>query len=249
MAYMTFTDALMNAKRASRMRGTPFSTRDTMNVQSSYMGLGGGAERASARMSSASDQKSLAAQKQNFADTLAEQKSQFEQQQSDWTRQRETALTQQRDLQAQWLAQQQTLAAQQPALGDGGGGGYGVPFQAPSQGPGSDMPMTGNNLAPVDPYRYVYEHPYGTVTPVSMVPNVPVAQPAYSGPITNAPSSVPDIPAATLGMPSGPVSGSGMGMNLSTISDDQLIRMIQVGVNANAAWEEYNRRGIGSISQ
>ena len=132
MAYMTFTDALMNAKRSAKLRGQPFSTRNVMGIRSSYMGLGGGAERASARMSSAQDQRSLAAQKQNFADTLAQQKSQFETQQASWTQQRETALTQERDLQAQWMTQQEALSQRQP---------YQAPYQAPYQEPEPQAPI------------------------------------------------------------------------------------------------------------
>ena len=149
MAYMTFTDALMNAKRSAKLRGQPFSTRNVMGIRSSYMGLGGGAERASARMSSAQDQRSLAAQKQNFADTLAQQKSQFEEQQASWTRQRETALAQERDLQAQWMAQQDALAAQ--ALSAQASYQAPAPYQAPPPAPEEPFTAPAVNWAPGEP--------------------------------------------------------------------------------------------------
>jgi hypothetical protein len=72
MAYMTFTDALMQAKRASQLRGLPFSTTDTSNLQSAYMT--GAAERAGAGRAAALAEKTLAGQKRNFADTLAQEK-------------------------------------------------------------------------------------------------------------------------------------------------------------------------------
>jgi hypothetical protein len=72
MAYATFTDALMQAKRASKLRGIPFSTRDVQNLQSGYME--GAAERASAERSSELAEKSLSSQQQNWSDTLAQEK-------------------------------------------------------------------------------------------------------------------------------------------------------------------------------
>jgi hypothetical protein len=73
MAYATFTDALMQAKRASQLRGQPFSTADTSNLQSSYMS--GAAERAAGGRAAALSEKTLVNQKRNFAETLAQEKS------------------------------------------------------------------------------------------------------------------------------------------------------------------------------
>jgi len=72
MAYMTFTDALMQAKRASQLRGTPFTTADTSNLQSAYMS--GAAERAAGGRSAALAEQTLAGQKRNFANTLAQER-------------------------------------------------------------------------------------------------------------------------------------------------------------------------------
>ena len=72
MAYMTFTDALMQAKRASQLRGTPFGTRDVMNLHSGYME--GAGERAAGERSAALAEKSLSAQETNWASTLAQEK-------------------------------------------------------------------------------------------------------------------------------------------------------------------------------
>ena len=72
MAYMTFTDALMQAKRSSQLRGTPFTTADTSNLQSAYMS--GAAERAAGGRSAALSEQTLAGQQRNFANTLAQEK-------------------------------------------------------------------------------------------------------------------------------------------------------------------------------
>ena len=70
MAYSTFTDALMQAKRAAKLRGLPFSTRDIQNIHGSYMT--GAAERVSGERSQALGEKSLEAQKSNWASVLAQ---------------------------------------------------------------------------------------------------------------------------------------------------------------------------------
>lgn len=97
MAYMTFTDALMQAKRASTLRGTPFTATDTSNLQSAYMS--GAAERAGAGRSAALAEQSLAGQKKNFADTLAQEKEISA-----------ASLTQQKGLSESSLAQTKTLS-------------------------------------------------------------------------------------------------------------------------------------------
>ena len=69
---MTFTDALMQAKRASQLREVPFSTRDVQNLQSGYME--GAAERMAGERSSALAEKSQTAQETNWTNTLAQEK-------------------------------------------------------------------------------------------------------------------------------------------------------------------------------
>jgi hypothetical protein len=93
MAYATFTDALMQAKRASGLRGVPFTTGDYQNLQAGYME--GAAERNAAERSGALAEKSQGAQEKNWADTLAQEKTLSAQQ-----------LGQQRELSA--LSRQQT---------------------------------------------------------------------------------------------------------------------------------------------
>jgi hypothetical protein len=72
MAYATFTDALMQAKRASQLRGTPFSTADTRNLQSSYMA--DATERANADRASTLAEDTLTSNNANFAAQLAQEK-------------------------------------------------------------------------------------------------------------------------------------------------------------------------------
>ena len=72
MGYLNFTDALMQAKRASQLRGTPFSTRDLFNTQSAYMS--GAAERAAGERSAALAERAQTAQEKNWTDTLAQEK-------------------------------------------------------------------------------------------------------------------------------------------------------------------------------
>ncbi|OGP59977.1 MAG: hypothetical protein A2V65_01610 [Deltaproteobacteria bacterium RBG_13_49_15] len=76
---ITFTDALMQAKRAAQLRGVPFSTRDVMNLQSGYME--GAAERTSGERSAALGERSadlaeknLSAQQTNWTNTLNQEK-------------------------------------------------------------------------------------------------------------------------------------------------------------------------------
>ena len=94
---MTFTDALMQAKRASQLRGVPFSTRDVSNLQSAYMS--GAAERAAGGRAAALAEKTLAGQKMNFAETLAQEKTLSA-----------AALTQEKGLSETSLAQTKTLS-------------------------------------------------------------------------------------------------------------------------------------------
>jgi hypothetical protein len=72
MAYTTFNDALMQAKRASALRGLPFGTADVQNLRSGYME--GAAERAAGERSSALADRSFAAQQKNWEDSLAQEK-------------------------------------------------------------------------------------------------------------------------------------------------------------------------------
>ncbi len=108
MAYLTFTDALLQAKRRSRLTGQPFSTRDTMNLGSAYMS--GAAERSAGERASALNERTLSAQEKNFADTLALDKENFglsQQQQRDLESLR---LGQERELSGLTLAEQRALA-------------------------------------------------------------------------------------------------------------------------------------------
>jgi len=70
--YTSFTDALMQAKRASQLRGTPFSTADVRNLRSSYSM--GAAERSAGERSEALAERSQTAQETNWANTLAQEK-------------------------------------------------------------------------------------------------------------------------------------------------------------------------------
>jgi hypothetical protein len=70
--FANFTTALMNAKRASLLRGIPFGNRDVLNLRSGYME--GAAERVAAERSSKLAEDTLAANKENWANTLAQEK-------------------------------------------------------------------------------------------------------------------------------------------------------------------------------
>jgi len=98
MAYMTFTDALMQTKRASQLRGIPFSTRDFQNLHSSYMS--GAAERVSGERSAALSEKTLSSQQENFATALAQEKELSG-----------TALTQAKGLSEKTLTQEKEISA------------------------------------------------------------------------------------------------------------------------------------------
>jgi hypothetical protein len=76
MAFATFTDALMQAKRASQLRGTPFSTADTRNLQTGYMA--DATERANADRSSQLAEDTLTSNNANFANSLAQEKANTE---------------------------------------------------------------------------------------------------------------------------------------------------------------------------
>jgi len=110
MAYMTFTDALMQAKRSSQLRGTPFTTADTSNLQSAYMS--GAAERAAGGRSAALAEQTLAGQQRNFANTLAQEKMLSEQRLSQTRALSEADLASRAQISNASLLQQKTLSDQ-----------------------------------------------------------------------------------------------------------------------------------------